>query len=358
MVKTPAVRDRTAGVSYVRPDIRRDVRPFRCLLLVESVQSQLEGTVSACVVAKGCHGETGSACGVENVLVEVRFHALYQHITGLADTTADDNNFGIHGGTDVAQEQTHVGVNLVQNCQGCCVLGLGGIEDILAGQVFNGTQGSGSVVCSQVQLGQTDNTGGGAVLLDTTVIAAVTGNGLFRVHTQVTDIRAGTGGAMKQMAFHNDTAADTGTEGHKDHIVTVLAAALPEFAQSGNVGIVTCLYRETGEFGQLFSDVENTPAQDDTLIDHALGIDGTGNTDAQTQNDRGDDAVGFQIVFDRGCDVRQDLCAAACGDGGNLPLVQHGAGFIKLSNLDGGAAKVNAKAVFHGVCPPETVNII
>ena len=76
-------------------------------------------------------------------------------------------------------------------------------------------------------------------------------------------------------------------------------------------------------------------------------------TDSQTQDIGFVDVVGIQESPDGGCDVGQDLLAAACGDCGDLPLFQHIAGLIKIGDLDGGAAKVNAKAVFHGVCPPE-----
>ena len=85
---------------------------------------------------------TGS---MENVLVEVRLHALDQHIAGLADAAAQNHHFGVDGGADIGQEQAHVTVNLVQDGQSGFVAGLGGVEDVFAGQILNGSQRAGSL---------------------------------------------------------------------------------------------------------------------------------------------------------------------------------------------------------------------
>ena len=46
-------------------------------------------------------------------------------------------------------------------------------------------------------------------------------------------------------------------------------------------------------------------------------------------------------------DFGENGCAIIFDVSRDLPLFQHGAGFIKISDLDGGAAQVDAKAVFH-----------
>ena len=161
------------------------------------------------------------------------------------------------------------------------------------------------------------------------------------------DLAAGTVSAVEELAFNDDAAADTGAQSGKDHVVAALAAALPEFAQSGNVCVVTGLYGETGELGQLLGDVEHTPAQVNALVHNALCVDGAGNADAQTQNVLGINAAAVDVMLHGSGDIGQDLRAVVFGDGGDLPLVDHGAVFVKVSDLDGGAAKVNAEAIFH-----------
>ena len=94
------------------------------------------------------------------------------------------------------------------------------------------------------------------------------------------DFRAGAVGAVEQVALHDDAAAHTGTQGDEHHVITALAAALPEFAQGGHVGIVAGLYGEAREPAQFFGYIEDTPAQIDTLIHNALGVDRAGNAQA------------------------------------------------------------------------------
>ena len=156
-------------------------------------------------------------------------------------------------------------------------------------------------------------------------------------------------GAVEQAAADDDAAADTGAQRHKDHVFAAGTAALPVFTQSGNVGIVAGLYGEAGEGRQGFGNIKHAPAQVDALVDNTLAVNRAGNTDSQTQDGCGINAVLFQIALYRGCDVRQNLLTGVCGDSGNFPLVQHGAQFIKVGKLHGGAAQINAKTVFHEV---------
>ena len=161
------------------------------------------------------------------------------------------------------------------------------------------------------------------------------------------DLCAGAVGAVEQTAFHNDAAADTGAQSGEYHILAALTAALPEFTHGSYVGVIACLYREAGEGMQFVRNIEDTPAQIDALVHNTLAVDRTGNTDAQTQNLCAINALCLQIAQNRCCDIGQDLLAGAFRDGGDFPLVQHGAVFVEVCDLDGGTAEVNAKAVFH-----------
>ena len=286
---------------------------------------------------------------MEDILMEFCFHAVDQHLTGLGNTAAQNHHFGVHSRAQAAQELPHVVIELIQNFLSHSVAGLGGIKDILGSDGFDGAQGGSSLGGSQMVSGQPGDAGGRAVLLYAAVLAAVAGDGFFGVEHHVADLCAGTVGAMEQIAADDDAAANTGAQGDKNHVLTAGTAALPVFAQGGNVGIIAGLYGKAGEVGQSLGNVEHAPAQIDALVDHTLAVNRTGHADTQAQNGFCGDAVLCQIVLDGSCDVGQDLCAAVCGDGGDFPLVQHGAQFVKVGDLHGGAAQIDAKTVFHEV---------
>ena len=203
-----------------------------------------------------------------------------------------------------------------------------------------------------MELCQPDDAGGGAVLLHTAALAAVAGHSLVPVQHQMADLRAGAVSAVEQIALNDDAAANTGAQGDEYHVVAALAAALPEFAQSGHVGVIACLHGEAGEGRQGVRNIEHAPTQIDALVYNAFDVDGAGNADAEAQNVAVGNAVLGQIALDGRGDVRQDLAAAVGCNGGDFPLVQHFTGFVEISDLDGGAAQIDAKAVFHWVKPP------
>ena len=87
----------------------------------------------------------------------------------------------------------------------------------------------------------------------------------------------------------------------------------------------------------------------DALVDSAFLVHRTGNTDADTDDLILADLLALQIAVHGSCDVRQDGAAAVRGDSGDLPLVKQCALFVKIGDLDGGAAQIDAKTVFH-VC--------
>ena len=161
------------------------------------------------------------------------------------------------------------------------------------------------------------------------------------------DFCARTMGTMEELSTDDDTASDTGAKGHKDHVLAACAAALPVFAQSSNIGIITSLYRETGESGQGISNVEYAPTQVDALVDNPLTINGTGNTNAQTQNGLRCNIALAQIILHRSCDVRQDLCAIVGGNSGNFPLIQHRSVFVEIGQFYSCSAQINTKTISH-----------
>ena len=163
----------------------------------------------------------------------------------------------------------------------------------------------------------------------------------------MTDLAAGTVDTVDHLAVNDDAAANTGAQSHEHNVLTATAAAHPAFTQSGHGGIVAGNHPEAGEAAQGLMDVEHAPTQVDALVHHAVVIHRTRHTDADAQNILVGDLVFVQVLHNGGGDVRQDQLAAVCGDRGDLPLVKHGAVFFKVSDLDGGAAQIHTKAVFH-----------
>ena len=156
-------------------------------------------------------------------------------------------------------------------------------------------------------------------------------------------------GAVKQTSLNDDAAANAGTKGDKDHVITVLSAALPVLTQSCHIGIVTGLHRETGEFTQGLGNVEHAPTQIYALIDNALAVHRPGNANTDSHDGAALHVILLHILLNRCGNVGQNLLSATGGDGGNLPLSQHGAIDVKICDLDGGSAQIYAKSVFHRV---------
>ncbi len=110
---------------------------------------------------------------MEHVLLKFRLNAVDEHLAGLADAAADDHYVRVHGGADVSQELAHVGVDLTEDGLGLPVTSLAGVKDVLAGEIFQGAQGTGGVCGGQVPLCHPDDACGGAVLLHAAPLAAV-----------------------------------------------------------------------------------------------------------------------------------------------------------------------------------------
>ena len=105
-------------------------------LLSKGIQCQLESAVGAGIVAQRSQGKPSAGGGVEDVLLEVGNNTVQKHLSGFADAAADDHHLGIDDRADVAQELTHVPVDLIENGKSLFVPGLARIKDVLAGHVF------------------------------------------------------------------------------------------------------------------------------------------------------------------------------------------------------------------------------
>ena len=283
---------------------------------------------------------------MEGIGAEVAPDALQDHLAGLADAAADDHHLGIQGTAHKTHQLTQIAVDLIEDFESQGVSGLACVKDVLAGQGIGGSQAGVPALC-QVLLSQTDDAGGGAVLLGAAPVAAVAGHGFLAVQDQMADFCGGAVGSVEQMAVQDDAAAHAGAQGDKDHVFAALAAALPVFAESGHVGVVTGLHGEACEGLQLPGDVEDAPAQIDAAIDHAPAVHGAGHADTEAQNVLGVDILIQKIAPDRLGDVRENFLTAVLCVCGDLPLVQHGTGFVKISELDGSTAEIDTKSVFH-----------
>ena len=286
---------------------------------------------------------------MEHILHEIGLDAVQQHRACLADTAANDHALGINDGADVGQKFAHIGIVLIQHLQRQLVALPAGIKNILAGQLLHIAQNGGVTAGFHFQLCHTDNAGGRAILLHAAPLAAAAHRRLVAVEHHVANLRAGTVRAMEQPSFNDNAAADTGSQGDEHHVAAALAAALPEFAQCGHVGIIAGSHGQAGQVGQCLCDVEYAPAQVYAAVDVALAVHGTGDTDADAQQIRLSNALDRPILGDGGCNVWKNLAAAIIGNRGNLPFVKHIARFVKVGNLDGCAAQINTKAVFHWI---------
>ena len=163
----------------------------------------------------------------------------------------------------------------------------------------------------------------------------------------MTDLTAGTGGAVDRLTVNDNAAANTGTQGNQHHGLIALAAALPAFAQGSHSCVVTSNNSHTQQRLQSFLHAEMTPAQVIAAGHDALVVDGTGNADTHAQDVLPADVIFFHVLQNSRSNIRQDVLAFLCGIGGDFPLMKHCTGLIKVGQLDGSTAQVNTETIFH-----------
>ena len=287
---------------------------------------------------------------MEAPLLKVALHTVQKNLACLADTAAQHHHIGIHHAAKAGDELTHVGIDLLQHflCQGiACTCS---VKHILGNDLFHASEGRGGIAFGKCQLCQSCDTGSRAILLHAAMLAAAAGGCFVAVEHHVTDLAAGTCGAVYGLTVHDNAAADTGTQGDHDHGVTALSAALPAFAQCCHGSIVTGNHFESQQRLQSVLDAEVAPAQVDAACHNAMLIHSAGNTDTGTQDALFGNALFLHILVDRLCNIRQNVLAVFRGVGGDFPLVEHSACFVKVGQLHRGAAQVDTKSVFHFIC--------
>ena len=288
---------------------------------------------------------------MEGVLAVVFHNGFHNDVTCTAHAAADDEYVGVYGAADEAQGTAQIFPEAVHDLQ-CHVFAVTGkVAYILGGELVHGAQCGGGVAVCQHTLCQTDDAVCGGVLLQTAVLATVALHGLGGLYGDVTQLARTAVLACHDLAVYDDAAADPRAKGEHDGTVIALAAALPQLAQGRHVGIVACGY--LGDRGEqlvhAFPEVEHAPAQIDALVDGVVAVHGTGYADADALYVSGGDVL-FAELCGNGCGhIGQHSLAAVVGDGGDLPFVHKGAVRGEQTQLDGGAADINAECVrFHG----------
>ena len=137
---------------------------------------------------------------MEYILMEASFHTIQQDLACLTNTAAQNNNFGVYSGAEAAQELSHIVIELGQDFLCCRISCFGCIEDILCSNIRNITQGRIILRRSQVFSSQTGNTGGRAILFNTTILTAVAGNGFIGIQNHMADFCARTMGTMEELS--------------------------------------------------------------------------------------------------------------------------------------------------------------
>ena len=151
------------------------------------------------------------------------------------------------------------------------------------------------------------------------------------------------------MAVPDEAAADAGAERHHQHGLAALAAAVVILAQGGDVRVVAGLDPQMGQRAQGLVEIEDAPVQVDAAVDVAEIVHRAGHADAHAQHVGLVHVVRGQTVLDRRRDVRQDRGTAVLDAGRDLPFFDQASVFGKEAQLDGRAADVHSKRVFHEI---------
>ena len=91
----------------------------------------------------------------------------------------------------------------------------------------------------------TYNSGCRCILLQTSVITAVTGANFIVIDTCMSNLSAGTVITCDDFAVDDDAAANTSSKCYQDHVLRTLCSTLPCLTKSCDIGIIGCLCRKT-----------------------------------------------------------------------------------------------------------------
>ena len=155
-----------------------------------------------------------------------------------------------------------------------------------------------------------------------------------------------------QPAVYDHTAADAGSQCHKDKGGIALAAALPHFSECSDIGVISHLYRYAAEF---FHDLFYrcySPAKIYSFINDPVLIHRTGYGNADTCYLFFCILLFLHLPVDAFRNIRQNVFPAVLRSGGNLPFIDHCAFHIENTHLYGSSSHVYPKYIFsHSFVP-------
>ena len=88
--------------------------------------------------------------------------------------------------------------------------------------------------------------------------------------------------SCNNLSIYDDSTADTGSKCYHNDILTALGTALPHLTESCNVGIISYLDRKPGQVAKLGCHINDSPAQVDADIYHAIAAYRSRNTDSDS----------------------------------------------------------------------------
>ena len=137
--------------------------------------------------------------------------------------------------------------------------------------------------------GHADDPSCGGILFQAATFAAATGHRFSGFHGHVPDLTGTTVFACDDFAVQHHPAADTGTQGNHDRTLAATAAALPQFTQRRNVGVIARgnMRDLWQQFVHVLLDVKDTPAKVHALIDREAVVHGAGHADPDANDLRG-----------------------------------------------------------------------
>ena len=166
------------------------------------------------------------------------------------------------------------------------------------------------------------------------------------VYGNMSDFSACTVISGNHMTVYNDSTADTGTKSHHNDIFTSFSTALPHFAKTCNIRIISNFYFQTCLCTEFLRNIDHSPAEIDTSVNNAITPHRTRNTDSHALYITLTDAFLRQFVINRLCNIRQYCLSVIAGIGLDFPFVKKPSACLKKSHFYGGSSHVYAKSIF------------
>ena len=166
------------------------------------------------------------------------------------------------------------------------------------------------------------------------------------IYGNVSDFSTCTVISGDHMSVHDNSTADTGTKRYHDDIFTSFSTALPHFAKTCNVRIISDFYFQTCLCTEFLRNIDHSPAEIDTPVNNAITPHRTRNTDSHTLYITLTDAFLRQFVINRLCNIRQYCLSVIAGICLDFPFVKKLSACLKKSHFYGGSSHVYAKSIF------------